>query len=815
MQHWNARAEQVQWVYHEGSGTWQPRDMNGKAINYSHSFDGTVEDCQTKGWFAKMACAPQGSSPAADRGSRIHALLEFRAKHGQWPDKATFEVPMRDRGPQKTDALDWRCARVAEHLVPAGVPGRDFHIEEFINLKAVFEREQPGPGWPGDPEDSRNESLDFKGFIDISDYTGTLAAVAPWGKPEWAGLPTIADWKTRGSKFYAPDEETLPYEPQLGKYAAVGLIGSKFSPWRGRPDAPDFPDKVVVVHLNIGTKTVEAYPRAAVMPMKNVEDIWRKTQEGALRILDLCHIDRLEDTEPNRASCGKYGGCDFKRICPHSPQNRAPKGLFGTGTKRATQKKDKNSMSFADRLKAKKAAKAQTSTPAPKPAEPKAPVSKTLAEKLRERKATTRVQVADTGPQGSHNKKTGEFTPIVTDPLIKDTIRIAQVAAKENSASMSVELVEYAAQEVGLDMTAEGVMGKLREALPDLNWTSVGDTTVAPIGTLIPAAGLVPSSGWWSRLDVVKALPGARETIVDAINDVAQGAIGSDPQVAGALAAIYTAVLRGGGSADRKAVCVKAREEYNGMPGAFPVYVQGEGAKIGRYTKVKLGEHLRLIDFEEAPLYFDPKEDRVIDPSFRKAADEASERENNPNGTPNEDALGAPEPPATPFVEAARDPNLSVERIKAASDEELDEALMSPTTPRSMKGDIMAEQDERKFVELPEAPAGAAVQWQRMVLLNAVPVVSGGVLPGAQDFADWLRPYTDEVSKANGGLYWNSMDFGKGKGLVANAVARDVSRRGIEVLPFMLSVDRQHPAWQAVRDVIGALDGVLFIQATK
>ena len=93
--HWNHRASGLKWV--EEGASLRPVNVVGKAINYSHSTGSTWRDCARKAWFSKVAAAPQGVSEPADRGARIHALLEHRGKYGQWPDPDTFLVPMRER----------------------------------------------------------------------------------------------------------------------------------------------------------------------------------------------------------------------------------------------------------------------------------------------------------------------------------------------------------------------------------------------------------------------------------------------------------------------------------------------------------------------------------------------------------------------------------------------------------------------------------------------------------------------------------------------------------------------------------------------
>ena len=40
------------------------------------------------------------------------------------------------------------------------------------------------------------------------------------------------------------------------------------------------------------------------------------------KLAPLAALDRARDATPNTASCGKYGGCEYAKICPYSPHNR-------------------------------------------------------------------------------------------------------------------------------------------------------------------------------------------------------------------------------------------------------------------------------------------------------------------------------------------------------------------------------------------------------------------------------------------------------------------------------------------------------------
>ena len=756
LKHWEARASRMKLV-DAGEGLLRPVNAAGLNVNYSHSFGSTWRDCNLKAWFQKVAAASGGgSSEAADRGNRIHALNEYFGKHGEWPPQ-DYEVQMRFGPAQKVTKLDWLCAKASKSYIPMG-PG--VHHELEVRLDRVFSKD--------------GVALNLAGYIDVVSFK---AADTPAGvRPNWLG---VTDYKTRGNFGYAPKTAQLPWDPQLGKYVAMAVYGSPFSPWYGTDEHPEY---AVVSHVNIGTKTIEVDHRQAVMPWANVEKIWEDTNTEAEALIDLCKVDKVMEVPYTTASCGKYGGCDFASICPRSPKNRRRSGgsLFAIGgaTKATTKPKSKEPvMNMKERIAARKAkaqgksapAKPKVETPRPprvrrpKPAKPKMSVADKIAAK---KAAKSRPQVADAGVQ-----------PEVTDPLVKDTVKVAKHAAGENDLPLDADMVQYAAGETGLDLEADGVLEALAALLPDVDLYDLGYEAGDPADSLADAeeakalaaedtaedTTVVESDAtaeditkWNTALAKVAKHPGVNTDVLESIRQLG---FGSDAARAGALAAIFAETIRDGAPVPRKRACKEARIAYNGMQAGYPSFdfsdsVKKDGVvKIGRFTDTALKRALEGFE----GITFDEDADVVICPLLQGGGDEES-----PSGD-------------TSAVE--EDPDL-------------------PTT-------------DTITVEPAHVPS---VMRQRMVLIGAVPL---GPCEDVEDFADWLAPHIAELEEEQGGVFWNSLDYAKGPGMLANVVARHLAKEGIVALPGILTVDGRHPAWQAVRDLLGRIPGILFIQGVR
>jgi hypothetical protein len=684
--------------------------------------------------------------------------------------------------------LDWTCAKAA--LEAGFVPAKGTAlIEEMIRLQGVFGR--------------RGEVLNLAGFLDFCDFTGNLAPL--YFKPldddvqlaHLEGLVTIADYKSRSSFSYAPMTEQLIHDPQLAKYAAMGVIGSLRSPWRGlEPGTPSasgrpFPTEVVVCHVNIGTKVIEVDRRWAVMPWKNVEAAWVEAEAEAMDLLDLCHIDRLEDVTPTKSACGKYGGCDFRDICPHSPLNRSSRGTLAslfrsTNNAPSALKEKKKMLNFREKFGKK--------------AEPKnpPPVAHTEEEALASLKSTgsialparpkTAVQAADAGPQ-----------TVVTPPLIVDTIRVAQKTATDNGLTLDLEVVEFAATNVGLDLTQPAAIEGLQEAL-DAKGIKV---KVPRPAQMAPQHASDEAPQHASDEAAVAAAVPAPATV---------GGSGLDA----AMAAIRKAVGAGGGSADRKATCVLARKANNAA-----VEAGAEGEKIGRFSARRLGDMIDAVD----DLTFDAGTDTIAAFGFARTPEAIDTTEANAtteaiDTTEADVALEA----ELAELRAKRDaeaydprPKLDADALGGEAEEVAEaydaeaEAAKDKVLHDLARAEAKAYEDR---VANPPSAAAPSTGWPfvRLVLVNSVPMSPIG---NALDFADWLKPFIAEVEAGQGGIFWNAADYAKGPGMVANVVARALSKDGIEALPLVLVVDKFHPAWQSVRDLLGRLDGVAFIGATR
>jgi hypothetical protein len=818
---WEFNARNLRWV-DTPDGRVRPVNADGKDVNFSHSFSSTVDDCKLKGWFQKVGCAPRGSSEAADRGGRIHELWEYYGKMGEWPgDEFTIRQHGVDVKPTK---LDWACARA---LVDAGEfpTGKGLSYEEVVRLPGVF-------------TDGKGASMGCTSIIDVFGSETTFASRF-FNEPEYEGLYFIGDFKTRGSFDWAPTTQELAYDKQLGLYVVTGLLGSYKSPFYGKKDL-HLPERgVVVCHFNVGTRTIETSVRHNVMSKETSENVWRGAQQSAVALLDLCRIDKVADVPYSKSACRKYGGCDHASRCPHSPQNSKGSGrigaLFGLAGKTPPQKseisyseKENRPMgtkfSLKDKMKKRKGTSGDAK-PEAKPAEPK---KFSLKSKVKKTKAPapkpevpqkdTRTQIGDTGPQrGAPATKKGRGEPIVSDAMVEDVKKVVSTFTQQNGVALSEDVVRMACQEVGADFAT--ARASLSEAYPALDFGDTEDevtrtdpnpTRIATVEEVRPEKEDVSAAETvdnvevtdtedetiglykWGRLESIAANEeGWSDDALEAIDAISQG---TDAAEAGALAAIYTQVLRGGGKAARANAQKAARDEYNGMQEAH-TYLDYTNSKerIGRFTKAKLVKTLDLVDFMELDA---EGETVILVPA---------------NWGDVERVGGLEEKKGVPSAECP----VGLERGNHPVDAEGCTCDV-PKGATSVAYRVITEESLRAAAEVPPEvpelpdPRPANFKRRKAVLINAVPL---NPRTPAVDFSDWLRPYMDMVEKDLNVPYWNSCDHAKGAGYVASRVSRDLQTRGVdEVLPPILVVDKYHKLWHPIRDLLGNFDCITFIQ---
>jgi hypothetical protein len=132
----------------------------------------TFRDCARKWWRISVNGERQPSSPAAERGSRVHEQIEAYLEHGTQP-------------------TDGAALAMLPNLPEAGTVAG-----ELIEVAFAYQPE----GWP----------VPIRGRVDLLD-------------PESG---RIIDHKTTASLSYAKSAEMLPFDPQAIAYSAAALEGA-------------------------------------------------------------------------------------------------------------------------------------------------------------------------------------------------------------------------------------------------------------------------------------------------------------------------------------------------------------------------------------------------------------------------------------------------------------------------------------------------------------------------------------------------------------------------------------------------------------
>jgi hypothetical protein len=219
----------------------------------------TFRDCARKWWRISVNGERQPSSPAAERGSRVHEQIEAYLEHGTQP-------------------TDGAALAMLPNLPEAGTVAG-----ELIEVAFAYQPE----GWP----------VPIRGRVDLLD-------------PESG---RIIDHKTTASLSYAKSAEMLPFDPQAIAYSAAALEGAlgvdigdgerikfrlSYGTTRGASRALVVERELTKGEILEGLEVLGATVRAQ----------WETSQ-----------IESWGEVAQNLESCSKYGGCPFRADCTMGP----------------------------------------------------------------------------------------------------------------------------------------------------------------------------------------------------------------------------------------------------------------------------------------------------------------------------------------------------------------------------------------------------------------------------------------------------------------------------------------------------------------
>lgn len=242
----------------------------------------------------------------------------------KWHFEKKAKLPKKPMG--KGAALGDKCHKQIEHFLKTGedVRGALAHVGDSMLDPYLWAA--PFNKGPGLVEEPILPSLSTPGGVLISGfedfYVPGIKAVreSDWAKE--AATPTIIDHKFKKElKKYADTEETLPNDPQQIIYTAHALL-------KREPAAPAIEFRLHHVQTE-GEGGRFPLPVSLTSTREDVLLRWRPL--ARMIDTDMAAVAKMPVAEPgktpegvpfNTAACGNFGGCDFSKMCAHSPQNR-------------------------------------------------------------------------------------------------------------------------------------------------------------------------------------------------------------------------------------------------------------------------------------------------------------------------------------------------------------------------------------------------------------------------------------------------------------------------------------------------------------
>ena len=239
--------------------------------------------CLRKWWFTKVQRIKVPDTPSQALGRRVHAEIEHYLKTGE-------------------DVLG-EIVRPGRHLLP--LPGAGLRLEHGIGI---------GPDGPV-PE-LVAAGVPFVGYVDCVNKSGTW--VTPEGEHVVSLLDEVIDWKTSGDPAkYAKAGSALGRTVQMVSYGRWAL--------ETRPDR----ERVRVSHVTFATKgRKHAVKTTAVLDRLTIAGRWLTVARTVETMKDAARETDPAKVDPNYNSCGAYGGCPFRAICPRDAKT-ALRDLLG------------------------------------------------------------------------------------------------------------------------------------------------------------------------------------------------------------------------------------------------------------------------------------------------------------------------------------------------------------------------------------------------------------------------------------------------------------------------------------------------------
>jgi hypothetical protein len=235
----------------------------------------------------------------------------------KWHFEKKEKLPRKPMG--KGAALGDKCHKQLEHFLKTGEDVRGALVHVGDSMLEPYLYAAPFNGGLGLVEEALIPMLKTPAGIAISGFEDFYVP---------GTVPVIIDHKFKKElDKYADTEETLPNDPQQIIYTAHAVLCRD----------PTAPAAEFRLHHVQTEGPGGRFPRAVSLRSTR-EDVLRRWGAMAKTIdTEMAEVAKIPVAEPGKTpdvpykteSCGAFGGCDFARVCAHSPQNRFIGSLRG------------------------------------------------------------------------------------------------------------------------------------------------------------------------------------------------------------------------------------------------------------------------------------------------------------------------------------------------------------------------------------------------------------------------------------------------------------------------------------------------------
>jgi hypothetical protein len=238
------------------------------SVSQISTFDPTqAGGCERKWWFSKVKRLPAPETQAQADGTAMHSEIAHYVTTGE-------------------DVLG-PLARAGKHFIPAPDP------------RLEVETEVSGLCADGIPLQTKIDLVNPTGFY--LDSTGEL-------RPDPEGTVEVLDWKSTSNLKYARRGIDLLQTIQMPGYAKALLP-------RGFTHA-----RLSHVYFQKRGKK-QALKSTALFSLAQINDRWQEIDLTVRRMKVVAQATEPDQVTPNYDSCGAYGGCAYRDVCPRVRTN--------------------------------------------------------------------------------------------------------------------------------------------------------------------------------------------------------------------------------------------------------------------------------------------------------------------------------------------------------------------------------------------------------------------------------------------------------------------------------------------------------------